>query len=223
MVRFANIDLPINPAWTLFHEVLFYAIFGFLILEKRIGIVIFIAWQATCLALLHYQGPTDRTFFTTLFSAYNLDFSVGIAAFLAFRNLAIVGWKFAGTMGAVIFIITLALESNGIASAINPLIYAISFGFAVLAAAKYETNVVSLNLGLLPLLGNASYSIYLTHNAIVGLLQKISIKLLSLFGIVHFNAMALHLSYVIILVSTITSGTLAYLLVEQPLLKMIRK
>ncbi len=42
--------LVLGVAWTLVYEVFFYLLFGLLILDKRIGVLVFVGWMACLLA-----------------------------------------------------------------------------------------------------------------------------------------------------------------------------
>lgn len=51
LVRFSPDAPPIGPAWTLFHEVAFYAIFLLLLLNKKLGFCALAHWGGICAAL----------------------------------------------------------------------------------------------------------------------------------------------------------------------------
>src|ERR1039458_4980160 len=80
--------LTLPAAWTLQHEVVFYVLFGILILNKRLGIVALLLWQLACLIVLVFDLlPQDYLLpATTYFGYYNFGFLFGIAiAFLEER------------------------------------------------------------------------------------------------------------------------------------------
>lgn len=86
LVRLDNFLLPISPAWTLIHEVAFYAVFSILIINRKVGIIAFTFWLVPCLLLFNYPTPYARTPFITYFSAYNLDFTIGMGAYLMLQK-----------------------------------------------------------------------------------------------------------------------------------------
>lgn len=81
---------------------------------------------------------------------------------------------------------------------------------------RFEEQVRVPRMRLLTLLGDASYSLYLLHLALQGLLLKLSLKLdlvqrLGLGGV-----------YFLVLAGSAAGACVAYLLVEKPLLAYIR-
>jgi peptidoglycan/LPS O-acetylase OafA/YrhL len=83
---FPGRDLLIGPAWTLRHELLFYAFFAILMINRRLGIALFAAWASAILVMLPSSGfallPT-RDFTGIASHHYNLDFFMGMAMALA--------------------------------------------------------------------------------------------------------------------------------------------
>jgi peptidoglycan/LPS O-acetylase OafA/YrhL len=74
--------LYIYVAWTLRHELLFYALFLVLILNRRAGVLLFSCWFATILYVLLQYGWIDdlsRPPLQTITNPMNLCFFVGIA------------------------------------------------------------------------------------------------------------------------------------------------
>jgi exopolysaccharide production protein ExoZ len=68
----------------------------------------------------------------------------------------------------------------------------------------------------LAFIGNASYTIYLVHIAVEGLLMKIAIK-------THlYQAAGPYVTYLLVLATTIGAGCVAYVLVERPLLAYLQ-
>jgi peptidoglycan/LPS O-acetylase OafA/YrhL len=69
---------------------------------------------------------------------------------------------------------------------------------------------------LLNVIGDASYSIYLTHLAFLGLLAKITIRLSSYIGLPP------ELIYVIVFSGTVACGCILNKFVERPLIRACR-
>jgi exopolysaccharide production protein ExoZ len=222
LVRFANFLTPISPAWTLFHEVAFYAVFALLILTRRLGIAVFIAWQVACLTLFQYPHPDQRTPFAVYFAAYNLDFAIGMLTCYLFscrlsglgRLRAPLFWL-AG--GLALLAETLLREAADPAWSVYPLFYALAFGAIILGAALWEADRPRLRLPILPFLGDASYSIYLTHEAFEGLFLKIVTR-------THLTMPGQDLVlYAAILLATVVAGCAAHLVIERPVLTLTRR
>lgn len=216
LIRFENFLLPISPAWTLIHEIAFYLVFATLILNRRFGIVVFAAWQIACIVLFQYPSPDERTPFATYFAAYNIDFAIGVAVFVLYHRRMLhapLAWLLSGV---ALLALTLTFEGLGYPFAGYKLSYALAFGAIILGSVTWEAGRKSLRIPLLPFLGDASYTIYLTHNPIEGVLAKIAMRVLP------GAATSPYLVYVVVLVLTVAAGCLAHLLVERPVLSLAR-
>ncbi|CAO4152979.1 acyltransferase family protein [Methylorubrum aminovorans] len=216
LVRVENFLLPISPAWTLIHEIAFYAAFSLLILSRSWGLAAFAVWQIACLTGLRFPGPGERTPFEVYFATYNVDFAIGMLAYVMLSRRILpsaAGWFLSG--GGLLAGLVL-LQARGDLPTAGPLLYGVAFGAIILGSAIWEQRHPNLNIAGLALLGDASYSIYLTHIAFEGLLMKISIKMLNFIDIPDI------ILYLGILIATVLGGCLAYLLVERPLLSYMR-
>lgn len=217
LVRLENFLTPISPAWTLFHEVGFYAVFATLILNRTFGIAVLVGWQVTCLVLLQFPGPEERTPFAVYFAAFNVDFVIGMLAYHLFaRGKAGRAWLWLAA-GMGLLAVTLAAEANGVAPTGTPLVYAAAFGAVILGSVTWEAGSPRPWIPLLPFLGEASYSIYLTHTAFEGLFSKIVLRANT---ILHASDTVV---YAAILVATVAAGCAAYRLVERPVLARSRR
>ena len=66
-------------------------------------------------------------------------------------------------------------------------------------------------------IGNASYTIYLTHLSIEGLVLKVAMAS----GL--YRAVGAHATYLIVLAGTIALGCLVYALIERPIISWLQK
>ena len=163
----------VGVAWTLSHELLFYALFGIAILSGRVGAKIFAIWLL-CLvvARLLPELPPPFNFFLHV---KNLEFFIGMAIarlLLAGRMRADLGVLLAGAVG---FVAVAAIERRGFdfQEAAPTLLYGIAAGVMILSLGALENQ---RRLSVVPrplvLLGAASYSIYLIHfTVVVGLVK----------------------------------------------------
>jgi exopolysaccharide production protein ExoZ len=211
LVRFSAAIPPLPVAWTLFHELAFYALFSLLILNIRIGAAAFGIWGITCLVFFHYAGEPNP--FNVYTAASNLYFLFGMAAYFLYRRSG---------SGLPYFFLGLCVVA-AVAVAwpfgyrLAPLLLVSGFAIAMAGVARLESAGHVTFSPYLVFIGNASYSIYLLHESLSGLLLKIMIKsnLHSLLG----NGLV----YLIVLIGTIALGCLAYSSVEKPLLTWIRR
>jgi exopolysaccharide production protein ExoZ len=212
LIRFTDAGPPIAPAWTLFHEVAFYALFSLLILNVRVGIIALAVWACACAVFWHFPGAPERTPFNVYTAGYNLFFLFGMGAFWLYRR---------GGRGFVEFALGVIVT---IAAAITlDLPYKLSYLFLVLGFALLVAGATKMELGgyikvpnFLNYIGNASYSIYLTHLAVQGLMLKIAMAT----GL--YRAVGAHATYLLVLAGTIVAGCIAYALIERPLISWLQ-
>nr|CAD6418491.1 acyltransferase [Rhizobium sp. Q54] len=217
LVRFDSFELPITPAWSLMHEVTFYALFGLLIMSRRIGWPLLALWMVTILIAGSYSEEGRRTAFSTYFSAFNLDFAIGIAAFYASKKCGSRLAVPAIVAGVLLLAGWYILETHGIVYRLHPLGYAACFGLIVAGLASFERERNLRPIAILKLLGDASYSIYLTHLAFLGVACKVAMVAM------RFVPLPPAAVYVVVLAAAIIGGCLAHLLVEKPVLSFIRR
>ncbi len=218
LVPFENFKLPISQAWTLFHEITFYFIFSFLILHKRLGIVLFMLWQLLCLLNFTYAQPENRTAINTYFSMYNLDFLIGMFVYSLYEKKFNLKPLYLTMYGLITFFIIMYLETQGYIDKAAFFPYALCFGLFILAAVSFERSHNLFQNTYLVLLGNSSYSIYLTHEAFEGLFVKTWIKLLGL----PFLKLHPYTAYSFTLLLTLIAGCILYILIERHLLKFTK-
>jgi peptidoglycan/LPS O-acetylase OafA/YrhL len=213
LVRFSAVEPPLSVAWTLFHEVAFYAMFSLLILNKRLGIIALAIWACLCIVFYDYPLEAQRTPWNVYTAGYNLFFLFGMAACWLYRRGGDGFVEFgAGLAIAIVAGVTMGLPDN-----LSPLILAVGFALLVAGATKMERGGYINVPGFLNYIGNASYTIYLAHIPILGLLMKVALAS-GLYGAVGARA-----TYIIVLSTTIASGCAAYALVEKPLLAFLRR
>lgn len=211
LVRFSDTAAPIRVAWTLFHEVAFYAAFAVIVVWPRIGLTLFAIWMAVCFVELDYPTEDSRTPWATYTAAWNLNFALGMIAYKVHKTLQYGRLLMVG--GAALSGIAVAMAYPG--WPFYQLLFAIGTGLLLSGLATRE------RLGQLTvpfwaaLAGNASYTIYLTHSHIQGVALKIYNRL-------PFD-LAPQLAFVAILVLSVAVGVGLYLLIEKPLLATVRQ
>ncbi len=210
LIRGDSFPFTLAPAWTLVHEIAFYVVFAAAIVNRKIGVLIFTLWFVLIIIYFDYPVGEQKTAFATYFAAYNLDFGIGMLAYCVFTRWRHLKPIYLLASGLTLFSITFWNEAQGINSLVFPLFYALSFGLIITASAIWEVSVSNLKLYILPFLGDASYSIYLTHENIEGLVAKVFVRLQQ---IIYFPNQLL---FLLIWSITIALGCLAYSLVERP-------
>jgi exopolysaccharide production protein ExoZ len=212
LIRFSDATPPIPPAWTLFHELAFYAMFSLLILNKRLGIGAMAAWALVCVVLYHIPDNNERTPFNVYTAALNLWFLFGMGAYWLFRQPG---------RGLIEIIAGLVIATLAIAvpwpPGFQPIILVLGLALLTAGAAKMERQGGIRVPYFLAYIGNASYTIYLAHLSLEGLLLKIAMQL-SLIELLGATAV-----YLLVLAGTVGLGCLAYALVEKPMLEGLRR
>lgn len=216
-------DLLIAVVWTLKHEMLFYIMFGGVILfGKNTGKFVLILICAGMALISLFPVSSDEYLINFLFSYYNIEFILGIlAAYLWRRNKwhkAVFPLVFG--VGIILLIYFFYLESQNALAGIQPIFYHMAiapiFGMIVIGGIGTE-NKYSLGVPrFLREIGNGSYSIYLIHSSIQVLLFVVILKLMP--SGYEINDLIM---YFIALISFI-GGMLCWWFVEKPMMRRTR-
>ncbi len=216
LVRLTDVGLPLAQAWTLFHEVLFYAMFSLLILNRTLGLWALGLWFSAVALSLHYPASSQQDFAATLLSGYNLNFLLGMAACLLTRRHVLSHAWFAVIAGLGLLACTHALELSLPRFELVPLLYAVAFAVLISGIAALERLDAWRPPLVLAFVGNASYSIYLLHEHT----EHYALRALNKFGVLHH--LSPHVVFWLVLAVTILVGCLAYAAIERPLLRKLR-
>ena len=218
LVRLTDAATPISQAWTLFHEVVFYAVFSILILSRRWGLAAMAAWALAIAVLFTFPDPErDRSALVTVLGACNLHFFTGMGAFLLHSRLSRaqgLALAAAGLAGAVLLI---GLGADEAAHPVLRLVWGLAFGAMLAGAAAVEARGARLKLPVLSFLGDASYTIYLLHTFVLGFVLKV----LAAAGAAR--VLPPEAIYAVTFAATVAICSAAYVAVERPLLARLRR
>ncbi len=208
--------MPVQPvmqvAWTLQHEMLFYLVFTLLVLNLRLGILIFAIWMGACLTAGLGVLPYPLDF---LLSPYNLLFLMGIWVALRFQDLTPGQGRTLLLAGAALFLGTGLVEVFGLVEWWKP---ARTWSYGVGATAI----VMGLAAGAvappkwLSFLGDASYAIYLVHLPAMSFGSIVALKLGAPWDLPPIALMA-----GLIILSSL-AGSAVHLLIERPVASWLR-
>lgn len=216
LVRFNGFTTPVAQAWTLFHEVLFYVFFASLIINKRLGIIVMLAWLIIILLRFQFTAHGGWSFWNTFSSFQNISFFFGIAAFWLAMLLRKSTSLVVVVLGGIVFVVLLIVGSNHNSSTLSHAGYSASFMLIIAGLVGIERSFGIFRLKYLELIGNASYSIYLTHEATEMVLLKIAKKANIL------TVLLPEVSYLIIFILTVIVGIAVFVYIEKPMLKLFR-
>ena len=206
----------LGVGWTLTHEVLFYAVFAILILSRRAGLALVLAWLGLTVAGL--TAPLGPMLMQFLADPFHLEFLFGTLAALAFLRVPSRHAGMLAIVGVLLFAATGALVDMGRLSG-NEFICRLAFGGAS-ALILYGVSLCEKE-GVIRIprwaayLGAASYSIYLVHTIFIGFAARILFKLPVIQALP--NAATLLVAAI-----AIAAGCLAYQWVEKPLQNAVR-
>lgn len=162
--------LILGIAWTLRYELVFYAIFALLIVNRTIGLAVMSMWLIAVMALALMQTPLTGAL-GQLTGAFNLEFFLGMAVAYKLRNGSI-GMPLAWLMaGVTLFILTASIEDSGLLDGYadySRLAYGLPSAMIILGAAEAGRQGKLAVPAPLRVLGSASYSIYLFQFVFIG-------------------------------------------------------
>lgn len=210
----SNEEPLLTVAWTLRHEMLFYAVFGLAIWRPRIGLPVAATWLGLS-AILPWTGLSYPLVF--FFTSQHLLFAFGALAFVAFER-GWVRWPAALLIGGLaLFAVTwslplLKLPLNGI---IGNWAFGLGAAMAILGAAALERSRGFPVPRWLVFLGEASYAIYLIHAPVLYLVMEVAMRLPARpsDGVLFWIVAALGLA----------AGVVFHVVVERPILRMLTR
>ncbi|WP_158746759.1 acyltransferase [Acidisphaera sp. L21] len=169
-------DALVNVTWTLTYELFFYAVFAVIIINRTMGLALLLAWQVATL-LLTLSGA-ELGLAGYYLRSICLEFAVGLGCAWWLRRasnlLPAPVWNAVLLTGIGAFVVGMARNDHpewaGIACALGA-------GAIVVSLVRLEQAGRIRVPGVLMLLGQASYSIYLVHFSVVTLMAGIVMRL----------------------------------------------
>lgn len=214
-------DPIVGVAWTLQYEIVFYVFFAILILNKKIGTLIFLAWFSAIVVVNftdHFYGYTNPLV-RNLTSTYSIEFFFGMFAAVMARKVNSKNGVFFLSIGTLLFLMFGTAENTHLFNGDEPLArlyYGVSSTLIVIGLANIQLKEDRVYKFLL-LLGSASYAIYLTHYLIIGVVYKIM-------EWTHlFEKFPVILTFVLFVALSITGGILLSKFIEYPLMRWLSR
>lgn len=149
----------VSPGWSLQHEMLFYILFGLVIVDRRLGVLVFGCWGAAIAVAMPFQLDFPASF---LLHPVNTEFFFGLA--LAFAGIRW-GWR-ALVLGVSLFLLGMILQTQveqpWAEFARDPILRRFLYGGA---SALAIAGLIGLRIGggIAKWLGDLSYPLYLIH------------------------------------------------------------
>lgn len=164
----------LGVAWTLPFEMLFYAVFGLLVINKRLGIAVFACWTAGLLAHLAY--PWVETFpWNFVYNNMHLRIIAGVCVCLFFQTYRIPQPRLTAALGVGLFLTMGMVEVfHGLGTLTYVVGYTLSSVMMIGGFAEADRSGLIQPPNWLVQIGNATYSIYLVHFVALSLVAKLS-------------------------------------------------
>jgi peptidoglycan/LPS O-acetylase OafA/YrhL len=168
----ANAAPALSVAWTLVHELMFYGVFLLFFISRRWLVGGLLAWAILIVWANQSFVPTGWLRYPL--SLLNIEFMFGVGAAWLVRSRAFDGKGPAIAMvGSVIACVALWLMAPE-KSAYLRLLLALGLALFIVGFAVREQAATVRWPALLLVLGNASYSIYLVHNPLLSITQRVA-------------------------------------------------
>lgn len=201
-------------AWTLFHEMLFYALVGVVIWRPRIGVPVMLMWIGGS-ALLGAAG-IDAGYGLAFI---NILFGLGIVTGLALRRRSLPVPAVLAAAGVLVLLATGAddIVWNGWSRPAQIVGYGAGSALALAGFIEMERRGWFACPRALMLVGAASYSIYLTHILVLALVTR----LMAIFGLTA--VVPGPVAFMGLMVIAVGAGVMVHLTAERRIVDFVRR
>lgn len=215
LVHIDSTESVLDVAWTLYHEVLFYALFAFYLYNRMIGVLLGALFVGLA-AVVALFGPIPGI--PPFYAAPNhLLFAMGIAAAWIVQENRCPWPKRLICAGSILLLAVIwnNLDGHYLSQPFQILGYGAAASLILVGLVQLERSGRVRVPGFLVLAGNASYSIYLTH------LMSLSVASKLFRGLHTKSLLVARIEYIGLVAFAIIVGLTTYWLVERPLLKWL--
>jgi exopolysaccharide production protein ExoZ len=205
----------IPTAWTLSHELLFYALFATSILNRKLGTIVLTLWGALIAANLFFYPLEFPVSF--LLNPRNLEFFMGIGVANLVRRGMIRDSYVIFLLGICAWFSIAIIECSTVDFNSGPLVllYGGASALVIYSIASIDYSGRFTRYPQIAfVIGNASYSIYIVHFPVVLVLSKVLEKY---FHPASFWGIAA--AIFVIIVAATSAGVAFYFVIEKPLLR----
>ena len=210
------LEPALNVSWTLMHEMLFYSVFLLLFMSRNILHAFFIAWSFAIVSV-NLMGIEDGLLKNFFLNPHNLQFLFGVVAAI------IVKQDKHHTLSMIVGLVMLtayllghqyhALENTS--ALILKTYLGLCFMFIVIGLCAIESRMRYPDF--LVFFGAVSYSVYLIHNPVISLANRVAHKIYQQVTIIP------EVFFIFTTVLGVMSGIVYYLLWEKPSLDYLKR
>lgn len=201
-------------AWTLFHEIAFYAVFGVAIVMPRIGFAVVGVWLTGIAAAVAGRGFLPAY----LGQPINLLFLLGVGSWWITTR-----WERSLPL-AYAFIGAACILALGIENVFNPvfsqtgrqLLFGTASAMVIVALVAAERRQAIKIPAILSLLGAASYSMYLVHFPLLGMLARVH-------NVAFVRTLPIEVMFFALVTVAVLGGVAFHLWVELPVLAFAKR
>ena len=212
LIHFHSDDLVLLVSWTLFHEVLFYFGFAFLLWRAKVGRAVLALWFLACTFMaIHPFGPS---ILRQDLSPLHLLFLAGmvVTVFMK-RGVQLPRWWALGIGAALLLSAAYWTNQAHVASEHQLLLAGLGSFFLLIGLVQLEAAGSLRVPGWLNLLGDASYSIYLIHFPLLSLVMRVVSPASRRLPV------PLWIWFTLLAVFATGAGVVFHLVIERPLLR----
>lgn len=216
--------MPVRIAWSLIYEMVFYIVFAACIaLGWKKSRILFFVWLA--LVLIYSRDVIDSTTFTEFtFGALIIEFMFGcIAGYLFLKMKRQLTFPiFASVLATIagIFIVYFILREFNRFSIYSTILLGAASALIILYAATLDRLRTRPAKRILPLLGDASYSIYITHSIYSPFICK---TFAEAFNVQSWEPLPKNAIIIAVFIITLAIGVIIHLYIEKPVTGRLRK
>ncbi len=215
-----NHDPIISVAWTLSHEIKFYLFFGLIIyfgFKKILPLILLILLSSLIILYLSISNNwhLSNIWFNFLFSPYNLEFFMGCLSGFLIRYFHIKWNPLLLILGLLLFILNISfyLSQNNINDYFRIIFFGLPSFLIISSFSLIPLSIQKKIPSILLFIGDASYSIYLTHQFFIAAIGR-SLLLFHMYFLTSF-----------IVISTATTlslifGLLIHIYLERSMIKL---
>jgi len=172
LVRITTFSHPLIPAWTLFHEVFFYAMFLTLLVHRTAGVAALGLWVVLILTINVGSQSNSASLPWLALHPINLCFFGGMAAYGLYHKLSVQAAKWCIAASTVLLVATEAWIDESSSGLFFQSSLTLVFMLLLSGLVALERQGKIKNIPVFNLLGNASYTLYLLHGIILRAVLK---------------------------------------------------
>jgi exopolysaccharide production protein ExoZ len=206
----ANLPPALSVAWTLVHEIQFYAVFLLFYVSSRFLMGFLLFWAGVILISNLTFTPTGWARYPL--SLLNIEFMFGVLAAWIVKGSSLKfapsSWIIAGSTLGLAMLASMTPENGPFVRSF----FALGLSLIVVGFALLERSRTLSWPSILMLVGNASYSIYLIHNPLLSITQRLA-------GRLELDWLMALMGGVVV---SVLAGLIYYKLIERPALRLFR-